>query len=278
MVCLGKMRLLYVCLCIKNALMISPFPGMDPYLEGDLWPDVHHALASQIRRQLMPLILPKYVARISRYIVEDHFPESEAGVMYPDVGILLGRSWKEWKEPAAVYSEGNTPAPPGFSFPVIAPVEVPVPIVEIRDAADNRLITAVEILSPVNKRAPGLESYLQKRRRLHEAGVHFLEIDLLRRGTRPTQHPKLKKTACLIALTRANQAQTDVWPVDLRSALPVVPVPLSAPDPDVLLDLQHALLEVYQDAAYHLSIDYSAVPPPPELGEEDVAWMRGLSG
>ncbi|MEK7784049.1 MAG: DUF4058 family protein, partial [Chloroflexota bacterium] len=22
--------------------MPSPFPGMDPYLEGYLWPDVHH--------------------------------------------------------------------------------------------------------------------------------------------------------------------------------------------------------------------------------------------
>lgn len=31
--------------------MASPFPGMDPYLEGDLWPDVHHALASQIRNR-----------------------------------------------------------------------------------------------------------------------------------------------------------------------------------------------------------------------------------
>ena len=32
--------------------MPSPFPGMDPYLEGYLWPDVHHALASKIRQQL----------------------------------------------------------------------------------------------------------------------------------------------------------------------------------------------------------------------------------
>ncbi|MGB0562287.1 MAG: DUF4058 family protein [Spirulinaceae cyanobacterium] len=32
--------------------MPSPFSGMDPYLEGYLWPDVHHALASKIRQQL----------------------------------------------------------------------------------------------------------------------------------------------------------------------------------------------------------------------------------
>jgi hypothetical protein len=29
--------------------MPSPFPGMDPYLEGHLWPDVHHRLATDYR-------------------------------------------------------------------------------------------------------------------------------------------------------------------------------------------------------------------------------------
>lgn len=29
--------------------MVSPFPGMEPFLEGDLWPDAHQALANQIR-------------------------------------------------------------------------------------------------------------------------------------------------------------------------------------------------------------------------------------
>lgn len=58
--------------------MVSPFPGMDPYLEGDLWPDAHQALANQIRRQLTPLIQPKYVARLSRYVVEDAHPEQDS--------------------------------------------------------------------------------------------------------------------------------------------------------------------------------------------------------
>lgn len=71
--------------------------------------------------------------------------------------------------------------------------------------------------------------YLQKRRRLHQSGVHFLEIDLLRRGIRTVQHPKLGKCDYLIALTRAHQPQTDLWPVALRSPLPTVPVPLAPP-------------------------------------------------
>jgi hypothetical protein len=36
--------------------MPSPFPGMDPYLEGRLWPDVHHTLAVELRRHLVPLL------------------------------------------------------------------------------------------------------------------------------------------------------------------------------------------------------------------------------
>lgn len=36
--------------------MPSPFPGMDPYLEGHLWPDVHNSLAYLISVQLTPRV------------------------------------------------------------------------------------------------------------------------------------------------------------------------------------------------------------------------------
>jgi Protein of unknown function (DUF4058) len=68
--------------------MPSPFPGMNPYLEGYLWPDVHHALASKIRQQLVPKLRPRYTARLEIYLVEDTTPEAEIGILYPDVEIL----------------------------------------------------------------------------------------------------------------------------------------------------------------------------------------------
>lgn len=49
--------------------MASPFPGMDPYLESYLWSDVHQSLASQIKRQLSPLVRPNYVVRLAIYFV-----------------------------------------------------------------------------------------------------------------------------------------------------------------------------------------------------------------
>ena len=40
--------------------MPSPFPGMDPYVEGYLWPDFHHELASAIRLQLVRALSERY--------------------------------------------------------------------------------------------------------------------------------------------------------------------------------------------------------------------------
>lgn len=68
--------------------MPSPFPGMDPYLEGYLWPDVRSALASKIRQYLAPLLRPKYAARLDVYLVEDPSPDGEIGILYPDVEVV----------------------------------------------------------------------------------------------------------------------------------------------------------------------------------------------
>jgi hypothetical protein len=68
--------------------MPSPFPGMDPFLEGHLWPDVRSALAGKVRALLTPLPRPRYTARLAISVVEDSAPESEIGIMYPDVEVL----------------------------------------------------------------------------------------------------------------------------------------------------------------------------------------------
>ncbi|MBI4607198.1 MAG: DUF4058 family protein [Planctomycetes bacterium] len=133
--------------------MPSPFPGMDPYVEGHLWPDLHSRLPNEISRRLGPLLRPRYVAWLATHLVEDEAPEADVGIMYPDVEV-------------------------------VSPLEVRIVNVEIRDAALNDLVTSIEILSPVNKREPALSRYRRKRERLRQAGVHLLEIDLLRRRLR----------------------------------------------------------------------------------------------
>lgn len=255
--------------------MVSPFPGMDPFLEGYLWPDVHNRLASVIAEVIAVAIAPKYVARIELYTFEDSNPEGDVGIMYPDVEILRRKNIA--KEPMPTYArESAVLSAATISIPDTMPIEVRIPVVEIRDRQSNQLITAIEILSPVNKRDPGLIPYREKRKHLHEAGVHLLEIDLLRRGQRPFNHPYLPKNHYIITLVRAETNRTDVWGFDIKDPLPTVPVPLKAPDPDVPLNMGEVLNIIYERSLYHLSINYDDIPPPPAFSEEDQAWMKEL--
>jgi Protein of unknown function (DUF4058) len=149
-----------------------------------------------------------------------------------------------------------------------------IPTIEIRDADNNSLVTSIEILSPVNKREPGLTQYRQKRQRLYQADVHLIELDFLRRGTRPFDHPRLPTAPYFVTLTRARSAAVDLWPIALQQSLPIIPVPLKGEDMDVALDLGIALTEIYDEAGYDLSIDYAQAPPPPALTEVDQTWLR----
>ncbi len=53
-------------------------------------------------------------------------------------------------------------------------------------------------------------------------------------------------------------------------------MPLRSPDADVLLELPQVMADIYDEAAYDLSIDYSQPPPPPTLSEADAQWMQTL--
>jgi hypothetical protein len=262
--------------------MRSPFPGMDPYLEGYLWPDVYQALASQLRQQITPQLRPRYTARLAVSVIEDTNPEGDIGVMYPDVEVrqmLTLSGTHDAPSGSGMGSSAGAATPSSLTIPVMLPVEVQLTSIEIRDTAANRLVTSMEILSPVNKREPGLAQYRDKRRRLYQAGVHLIELDLIRRGTRPAAHPRLHDVPYVLSLTRAHSGRTEVWPRSMREPLPVLPVPLHPPDDDVVLDVQAALVAVYSAAAYDLSIDYGQEPPPPPLHDTcdvDVSVVRTM--
>ena len=205
--------------------MSSPFPGMDPYLEGHLWPDVHHRLATEISRRLTPRLKPRYVARLEIYVVEDTEPEAEIGIMYPDVEVLTAdRRRPLSSQGGAPSGEAIAEAPMTVS---LAPPEVRVANVEVRDATSNKLVTGIEILSPVNKRGKGLEAYRKKRERLRKASVHVLEIDLLRRGERSLAStlPRVPDTPYRITLIRARFLFLPQWYNPRRgvSAMPTTP-------------------------------------------------------
>jgi len=253
--------------------MTSPFPGMDPYLEGYVWPQVHSMLANVILEMLNPKITPKYIAQLDLYMVRDALLGEDIGIMYPDVEVVLNN---KVEEPQMSHASHAQTSPLTVSTPTLTLVDVKIPVVAIKDRASNRLVTAIEILSPVNKRDPGLEPYLKKRIELYHAGVHLLEIDLIRRGKRPVKHQKLEDCHYTVNLTRAGTSRTDIWGFGVKDTAPIVAVPLAGEDPDVVLDLGEALKIIYKRSMYHLSVDYKEVPPKPPFSESELDWMKNL--
>ena len=159
--------------------MPSPFPGMDPYLEGSLWMSVHTPLAVEIARQLNQRLSPRYVALTTRRFVLDTPEESEIviGEIYPDVAVARS----EPGPAGAGHSTAGTITPP-LRMATIVRTPIPHTTVEIRDIENRQLVTVIELLSPTNKRGDGYKEYLNKRDRILRSNAHLIEIDLLRKG------------------------------------------------------------------------------------------------
>ncbi|GAB4327077.1 MAG: DUF4058 family protein [Leptolyngbyaceae cyanobacterium] len=246
------------------------FPGMNPYLEGYLFQDLHSALASRIRALLTPLLRPRYAARLEVSTVQDTSSSEELGILYPEVEVVkTSDSARFTQEPTAVFTPATLTLPP--------PITLRIPTVEVREVTGNRLVTCIEILSYANKRQLGFEQYQQKRDRLIRLGVHLVEIDLIRRGRRAIAESLLPKSHYCISVTRAGD-RIDVWALNMQEPLPTIPIPLLPPDADVPLDLSQAIHQVYEEADYDLTIDYSRQPPPPPLSDAEQRWLKTILG
>ncbi|MGH7129113.1 MAG: DUF4058 family protein [Planctomycetaceae bacterium] len=149
----------------------------------------------------------------------------------------------------------------------------------IEPAAGNRIVTAIEVLSPDNK-APGAghASYLEKRDEFWEVGTNLVEIDLLRDGKRTVRISDEKLEALrpwhyLVAVTRCRPPRQEVYSVLLSSRLPRIDVPLAADDKDVSLDLQVAFTRCWNEGPYPELLLYDD-PPPGRRDEDDVRWCE----
>src|ERR671931_1314680 len=184
----------------KGPAMPSPFPGMDPYLEApDIWPDLHEALAGEIRAELNLLLPHPYYARLEVRpevgIVDD---AGTACRIVPDVAVI-----KPSDAPTvpATVTVAERHATFSASVEVIVAAEaLRHQVVEIRAASrGHKLITLIEIVSPSNKRA-GVDrrAYLRQQREVLESDASLVEIDLLRAAERLLPHAELE--AYLIGL------------------------------------------------------------------------------
>ena len=252
--------------------MPSPLPGMDPYIEApDIWSDFHGDVAAEMRAELNRVLQPRYVARLTPHVTYEIVEIAERHNIRPDIGV--------W-QPQPPSGERASRAAVITAAPVESAVEMDVPLrlytVEVRETDTLRLVTAIEILSPVNKR-PSHEAYhdyQRKRRALLRSTTHLTEIDLLRGGERPRLARPVPRASYYVTLSRVNRRPyVEVWPMQLWEKLPVLPVPLLEPDPDAALDLGAVVAAVYDRGAYARLIDYHRPPPPPALSDTEAIWL-----
>jgi len=253
--------------------MPSPFPGMDPYIEDpEVWNDFHNRIADEMSAQLNSTIQPRYVARLIPYVTYDEVSVvAKSKGVRPDVGI-----WQPQpsRGRVGVATAVITPAPVESRVTLEFPLRLMS--IEIHATGTLELVTAIEILSPVNKRPShdAYREYMRKRQDLLRSSAHLIELDLLRGGTRPPLEDPVPAAPYYITLSRANERpHVVVWPIQLQNALPTIPVPLTEPDPDVPLEMGAVLATVYERGGYGTLIDYHQPPPPPKLREEDTRWL-----
>ena len=255
--------------------MPSPFPGMDPYLERpSLWPDVHFRLIAALADALGPKISPKYYVAVEErvYVAE---PEKRRYVGRPDLTVVGG------PEPAG--GAGMAVAMPPLAYTVELPMPEPEDehdaYLEVRDAADDEVITVIELLSHANK-APGKgrEQYEAKRLEVLASFTALVEIDLLRAHPpmemRPVNGGRQSDYRILVS-RYADRPRATLFAFSVRDPIPAFPAPLRSGEPEPQVDLKPLLEGVYERAAYGRRVNY-ARPPDPPLSEADAAWAETI--
>lgn len=249
--------------------MPSPFPGMNPYLEQkSVWWDFHNSFLTALRDDLAAAVDPDYYVALGEHIYIHEWPLPPA---LSDLGIVEQPAPRRVRnEPGVAIAEPRTDRAI-VSYPSVE--EERSIFLEVRNREAQRVVTVIELLSPSNKYSgPDREQYLLERQTLLSRSIHFVEFDLLRGGPRmPTGNVPDSDYSVLVS--RAERRPFgEYWAIGLRERLPVIPVPLSADDADVALDLQVALHRVYDAARYGTRV-YRGTPEP-ALSPADADWAK----
>jgi len=246
----------------------SPFPGMDPFIERH-WEDVHGRLVCYIRDALQPQLSEDCVARmeVTQYINDD----GEMRAHRPHGRVV----------------ENPTPWNPDSGAASTAVIDEPMlleplgdPIRErsvlIYDSVGNRIVTAIEVLSPWNKsRGNAVNAYLEKRDKYINSEMNLVEIDLVRTGDwtamiGPYLVPRKGLASYRVTVTQPELRGPLHYPIPIRAKLPTIKIPLRPQDAPATLNLQELIDKAYMMGKYY-RIDYT-MPCSPPLDGPEKAW------
>ena len=252
--------------------MPSPFPGMDPYLESPTqWSDVHNRLINVLSEVIADQLPDNYFARLGEDVV----------LITPEISLRQGR------EPDVLISRDPLRSGGGAAAIIggmrraptrLANVDYRDPhaetFIEILRLPDLEVVTVLELLSPTNKAGEGRGFYSEKRQQLLRQRIHIVELDLIRAGRRPDLDSPLPPGDYYAFVSRGDRRPyCDVYPWLVRDPLPVLPIPLVAPDVDIEIDLQAAFRTAYLRGRYERLVRYDLPPPPPSFAGDDAEWV-----
>jgi len=244
---------------------------MDPYLEHPtLWQDVHDRLIAAIADAIVPAVAPNYYVALQRY----------AYLLSPGQTVYLGKPDVAIGRSTLPTVSKVQPMPVGVGV-----LEVDVPMkdeveenyLEIREVKTGKLITVIEVLSPVNKvSVEGRQEYLEKREEILQSRTNLVEIDLLRSG-KPMDiiGPAVESDYRILISLGWRRPRAQLYTFNLRQPIPDFPLPLLPNDEQPLVHLNQILHELYTRARFDLRLDYTA-PPVPPLAPDDAAWAAQL--
>ena len=255
--------------------MSSPFPGMNPYLENpDLWSEVHHRLITAIAIAISPTLRPQYRVAIEKrtYRLDT---EDSLLIGIPDVAIL---SVKQAQKPSirktAIATLPTETENRAITVTLPLPLEIKEGYLEIREVSTGKVVTIIEILSPTNKKTKeGRKSYLDKREKILQSDTNLVEIDLIRTGEKMPIVTRISDTDYRILIVRSYRfPSAQLFAFSVKQTIPNFPIPLQKGEEEIELNLQTLFLEIYEQAAFDLTLDYH-IPPVPDLLAEDREWM-----
>jgi hypothetical protein len=253
---------------------------MDPYLER-FWNDVHGTLVTYIKDALNESLPTRYRATMQERVVIADLDQPLTGTRYPDVAVV------DWPEAAGTQGGGVATEVHSERLLIRAPellmYDEPLRqyFIEITDSKFGEdVVTAIEVLSPENKRVgDGMSQFRRKQEEYRRAKVNRVEIDLLRGGRRLFEFPESilgpqRRKPYYVTVHRGEKTgEAELYAVDLRDTLPVIKVPLRPGEPDVGLALQPLIKRVYRNGRF--PIDYGTACDPP-LEKDEEAWARQI--
>ncbi len=255
--------------------MPSPFPGMNPYLEDSAYlSSIHHWLITEIARLLNQQLAPKYVVAVEVRIYETSGEKSTL-IGIPD-NIVAKSSENSLKSP-----ESNV----AVALPSTQPLTIELSLtetikqgyLEVRKVGTGEVITAIEILSPINKNmGEGRIKYEKKRQHIFSSYTNFVEIDLLRQGNSMITLNQNIECDYRILVSPSNQRpQAYLYAFNIQDMIPVFTLPLRPEDREITLDLQSILHQIYDEGRYDLMIDYKQKIIP-ALSNTDAIWAENI--